>query len=87
MSYVLSSNGHAPGYNVARRYMGSYMARDYIAPLMRVYGGRLVPTAPLTFDSVEEAENYLQNNKWLSGAWEIVPFDCCMNCLVKEGGR
>ena len=80
--YVITTEGYAIGYNVAREYMGNFRARDYIAPVQRVYGDRLVPTNPLCFETIERAKKYMDKNLYSVG--KICEYNPNMNCLVKE---
>lgn len=84
MSYIITSNGYAPGYNIARAYMGDFKARDFIAPLTRVFGGRLVPSQPLTFDTVEKAKEYLSRQRLVPDTWKITKYNVCMNAIENE---
>jgi hypothetical protein len=85
MSYVLTSNGAKAGYILERSYMGKFMAKDYIAPLRPVYGGRLPCSYALTFETVEAAQNYLNaHNGIIPDTWKICEIDPCMNAIIRE---
>jgi hypothetical protein len=84
MGYVITSNGAKPGYIVERSYMG-YKARDYIAPLYYVYGGRLSCSGALTFDTIQAARNYLNgHNGLIPDTWKICEYDPCSNNITRE---
>lgn len=85
MGYIITSDGYAPGYCLARSYIEDFKARDYIAPLSRVFGGRIVPSQPLVFDTVEQAKTYLNFHEGLiPDDWKITKYNACMNAIENE---
>lgn len=86
MSYIISNGKHY----VARAYMGTTMARDYVARLDHEYGGRITASGCLSYDYKEGAEAYIERNSVfldavLPGA-EPYEYDPCSNCLIGNGG-
>lgn len=82
MCYVICSNPTGGGYYVARRYLGNFTARDYIAPLSRDYFGKYGCSDGLFFETVERAKQYLENNGGLiPKTWHIREYDPCMNAV------
>lgn len=85
MGYVLTSNGAAPGYYVARSYIGDYKARDYIAPVYREFDKRLSCSQALVFETMKKAREYLNGYFGLiPNTWIICEYDSCMNCITRE---
>lgn len=85
MEYIIITDRLKPNYNVARMYMGDYMARDFLSPLHRNYDGRISPTSPLTFETRDEAQKYLERNmNWILVKCKIVEYNACMNCISKK---
>lgn len=85
MGYILTSNGYSSGYCLARSYMGDFKARDFIAPLSRVFGGRIVPSEPLVFDTVAQARTYLSRHSGvIPDNWKITKYNSCVNSIENE---
>lgn len=85
MGYIITSNGYSPGYCLARSYIGDFKSRDFIAPLSRVFGSRIVPSQPLVFDTVEQAKTYLNKHYGvIPDNWKITKYNSCMNCIENE---
>lgn len=80
MAYILTDGKNY----IARSYMGKFMARDYLAPLQRVFGGRITASAALTFDRKEDAANYMHRNsdsELISNDMTIRKYNVCCNCV------
>lgn len=85
MGYVITSNGCKPGYILERSYIGDYKARDYIAPLYPVFGGRLSCSGALIFETIQAARDYLTgHNGVIPDTWKICKYDSCMNTITEE---
>lgn len=85
MSYVITSNGYGTGHVVSRAYIGKHKALDFCSPVSIAYDGRIVPSSPLTFESVDRARSYIKGNGVLvSNTWKIVAYNPCLNALERE---
>lgn len=82
MNYIISDGKKF----VARRYMRQYMATDYISILQRVYGGRIVASGALLYDTKEGAEEYIKRNNVFINAFipeaTVIPYNVCCNCVA-----
>ena len=71
------------GYYVARGYIDKYIVRDYIAPIYKDYFGKLGCSQPLTFETIETAQQYIKHNGGLfPNDWKTAIYDPCTNDII-----
>lgn len=75
-------------FSICRRYIGAYKAADYWFPVRRQYGGRLSAGSSLTFDTMEEIQRFIENNRnflfEVDGPVFVGLYDPCLNHIYKK---
>lgn len=79
MNYIITKGR----YYVAREYLGQYMARDYLLPLLSEYGGRVTASNALVFDREADAQAYLARNM-LDNDYTVTKYNIRCNCVSAE---
>lgn len=78
MSYIVTVDD----YFVARNYMGNYMASDQLLPLMGRYGGGCGASGALCYDTLPEAQRYIEHNRDMyDGVWHVREYNTCCNTV------
>ena len=82
VGYILTSGTLGGGQYLARNGPHDFKCIDYLAPLYREFGGRVVASQALIFDTPAAAQQYQKQNAGLvPDGWCIREYDPCMNCV------